>query len=135
MNSLGTAPDTPVVLLPGAGATSASFVDVLRRLASRRHVHAVDILGDTGRSIPGPGRPRTITELLGWLEEVLDALGVDEVDLVGHSYGAMIALAYATGGHRDRVRHLTLLEPTSCFAGFRAGHMLRALPTLVALEP
>lgn len=123
-----------MVLLPGAGATSASFVDVLRRLASRRHVHAVDILGDTGRSIPGPGRPRTIT-VLGWLEEVLDALGVDEVDLVGHSYGAMIALAYATGGHRDRVRHLTLLEPTSCFAGFRAGHMLRALPTLVALEP
>ncbi|SDU48325.1 alpha/beta hydrolase [Gordonia westfalica] len=135
VNSYSDAPGTPLVLLPGGGATSASYVNVAGPLAERRRVLTIDIIGDAGRSRPGPGRPRTPDDLLAWLDAVFDDLGLDTVDLVGHSYGAMIALAYATGLHHERVRRLVLLDPTSCFAGLRLGYLAHALPTLVAPTP
>ncbi|AZZ81377.1 MULTISPECIES: alpha/beta fold hydrolase [Gordonia] len=135
VNSYGTAPEAPIVLLPGGGGTSASYVNVAGRLAERRRVHAVDIIGDAGRSRPGPGRPRTADELMAWLDAVFDDLGLETVDLVGHSYGAMIALAYATGINHERVRRLVLLDPTTCFAGLRLGYLTHALPTLLAPNP
>ncbi|WP_232715472.1 alpha/beta fold hydrolase [Gordonia metallireducens] len=135
VNSYGSASGTPLVLLPGGGATSASYVNVVGRLAEGRRVLAIDIIGDAGRSRPGPGRPRSTGELLTWLDVVFDDLGVDAVDLVGHSYGAMIALAYATGVHHERVQRLALLDPTSCFAGLRLRYLAHALPALTVPTP
>ncbi|MDJ0453689.1 MULTISPECIES: alpha/beta fold hydrolase [Gordonia] len=135
VNSYGTSPGTPIVLLPGGGATSGSYANVAGRLAESRRVLTVDIIGDAGRSRPGPGRPRTTDDLSTWLDATFDALDVESVDLVGHSYGAMIALAYATGVHRERVRRLVLLDPTSCFAGLRLRYLAHAVPTLIAPTP
>jgi pimeloyl-ACP methyl ester carboxylesterase len=66
---------------------------------------------------------------------VVDGLGVDSVALCGHSYGAWIALSYALRARPGRVRKLVLIDPTQCFAGFRARYLLRALPRLPRPTP
>ncbi|WP_030672125.1 alpha/beta fold hydrolase [Streptomyces cellulosae] len=120
----------PLVLLHGGGATSAVWFANVADLSRTRRVHAVDRIGEAGRSLRG-GRPvRSVDDLLDWLDGVLDGLGLDRADLCGHSYGGWIALAYALRTPQ-RVRKLALLDPTQCFAGYTAGYLLRALPVLV----
>lgn len=126
----------PLVLLPGGGgATSASWYAQADALARTHRVHAVDLIGAPGRSVPAPGRhPRTVADLVVWLDALLDGLGVDTVDLGGHSYGAWIALHYTVRA-QARVRRLFLLDPTQCFAGYKAAYLLHALPMLLRPTP
>lgn len=80
-------------------------------------------------------RIRTAGDLAVWLDAVLDGPGIDSVALCGHSYGAWIALRHALCARPGRVRKLILIDPTRCFAGFRARYLLRALPTLLRPTP
>lgn len=99
-------------------------------LGATHRVHAVDLVGGPGRSRTD-GRPiRTAVDLTAWLDAVLDGLGLPSAAFCGHSYGGWIALRYALAAP-DRTDRLVLLDPTGCFAGFRPGYLLRALPTLL----
>ncbi|WP_037176043.1 alpha/beta fold hydrolase [Rhodococcus sp. UNC363MFTsu5.1] len=120
----------PVLLLHGGGATSTAWSAVAAALGSTHRVYAPDLIGDVGRSVPGDRRPRTPADLMTWLDAVRAELGVPRATLIGHSYGAWIALAYALS-HPERVNRLALLDPSNCFSGLRTGYVLRALPMLL----
>jgi pimeloyl-ACP methyl ester carboxylesterase len=120
----------PVVLLHGGGATSTAWSAVATALGRTHRMYAPDLIGDVGRSVTGDRRPRTPADLMTWLDAVRAELGLPRATLIGHSYGAWMALAY-TLGHPDRVDRLALLDPSDCFSGFRAGYLLRALPMLL----
>jgi pimeloyl-ACP methyl ester carboxylesterase len=126
----------PLVLLPGGGgATSASWYAQAAALARTHRIHAVDLIGAPGRSVPAADRhPRTVADLAAWLDALLDGLGVAQTDVGGHSYGAWIALHHALRSP-DRVRRLFLLDPTQCFAGYRPAYLLHALPMLLRPTP
>ncbi|WP_327413605.1 alpha/beta fold hydrolase [Streptomyces sp. NBC_01233] len=85
---------------------------------------------------PGAGAAlRSVADLVGWLDAVLDGLGPHgPVALGGHSYGAWIAAHYAAA-RAARLGRLVLLDPTRVFAGLRPGYVLRALPVLVRPTP
>ena len=118
VHAYGPVDATPVLLLHGGGSTGAVWFANAPVLGTHHRVLAVDILGDAGRSIPG-GRPlRTTTDLMVWLDALLDGLAVSRTHLLGHSYGGWIALTYALHS-APRVDRLVLLDPTQCFAGFR----------------
>lgn len=125
---------TPLVLLPGGGTTSVVWFANVAALAATHRVHAVDLMGDVGRSVHD-GRPlRGAGDLTTWLDAVHDALGLDSVLLCGHSYGAWIALNYALRSP-DRVARLALLDPTNCFAGMSPRYLLHAVPLLLRRTP
>lgn len=130
LNSYGPEGAPPLLLLPGGGATSTVWYAQAAALGRTHRVHAVDLVGEPGRSTVGERPIRTVADLHGWLDAVLDALGAGPVALCGHSYGGWIALHYALYAPR-RVRSLILVDPTGCFAGFRPGYLLRALPMLL----
>ncbi|MGI5198682.1 alpha/beta fold hydrolase [Streptomyces sp. CA-288835] len=136
VNACGPRDAPPLLLLPGGGgATSASWYAQAADLARHRRVLAVDLIGAPGRSEPaGDRHPRTVADLSAWLDALLDGLGVETVDLGGHSYGGWIALQYALLAPA-RVRRLFLLDPTQCFAGFKAAYLLHALPMLLRPAP
>lgn len=145
VNSCGPAGAPPLVLLPGGGSTSTVWGACAAAGAAGGHrVHAVDLVGDPGLSVPAPGRAiRNTGDLVGWLDAVLDGLGPHgPVALGGHSYGAWIAANYAAhhaARHASRrparLDRLVLLDPTQVFAGLRPGYVLRALPMLVRPTP
>lgn len=60
------------------------------------------------------------------LEGVLDALGVDRVDLVGHSMGGYTSILFALA-HPERVRRLILVGGVPTFPGTRPPIPLRLL--------
>src|SRR5688572_26629756 len=79
-------------------------------LAPRFHVLAPDLYG-AGKS-PGwsPDRPLTLGDEAALIEPVLRSAGTP-LALVGHSYGAAVALVAAVRDPR-RIRALALYEPT-----------------------
>lgn len=56
------------------------------------------------------GTLHSIHDLVIYYDELFDNLGLDTIDLVGHSYGGMIAAEYAAM-YPKRVRKLVLIDP------------------------
>ncbi|MCZ4120966.1 alpha/beta fold hydrolase [Streptomyces sp. H39-S7] len=129
VNACGPPDGEPLVLLHGGGATAASWYANAAGLSRTRRLYAVDRIGEAGLSERGGRTIRTPADLFDWLDGTLDGLGVEDVDLCGHSYGAWVALSYALRSP-ERVRRLVLLDPTHCFAGLKPGYLLHALPLL-----
>lgn len=121
---------SPVILLHGGGATAMAWTAVANDLARTRRIVAPNLIGDPGPSRAGEDRLRRTDDLVEWLDGIIDSTGANTVELVGHSYGAMIALAHAVR-RPERVNRLVLVDPTSCFVGLRPRYLLRALPSLL----
>ena len=107
---------TPVVLMPGIRSGAPMWRDNLPALLGPQRIIAVDPLGDANlsqQSVP----ITSMSDQTAWLDDVLDELVPGAaVHLVGHSFGAATAAAYASA-HPDRVTSLTLLEPVVTLAG------------------
>ncbi|MER6990133.1 alpha/beta fold hydrolase [Saccharopolyspora hirsuta] len=123
----------PLVLLPGGGATSAIWAANVEALGETHRIHAVDLLGEAGRSAARGTAVRNVDDLMSWLDDLFDQLGLESADLCGHSYGAWIALHHAV--RSPRVRRLALLDPTGCFTKWNPRYLLRALPMLLRPSP
>lgn len=95
--------------LHASASSSGQWRALMERLAPRYRVLAADLYG-YGQSPAWPGaRPLTLADEAALLEPVFQAAG-DRFHVVGHSYGAAIALCAAlTQPHR--VKSLTLFEP------------------------
>ena len=100
----------PILLLHGFPQTSWSWRLVLPRLAAAgRRAIAVNQRGYSPDASPDPVGAYTGEELVGDVLGVLDALGCDTVDLVGHDWGAAVAWQLA-GLHPERLTTLTALS-------------------------
>lgn len=123
-------PDAPpLVMMHGFKVTSTMWAPNAAALGAVRRVYAPDTLGDYGFS-RAERSPRSLGDLLGWLEALLDALGLDAADIGGMSYGGWLAAHFAA--HRpERVRRLVMIAPGAAFAGFSAAWYLRGLPMLI----
>lgn len=77
--------------------------------STEHRVHAVDVIGDAGRS--SPSRPPLESDAHAlWLGDVMDALGVQRAAIVGASLGGGLALDLAIRAP-DRVGSLVLITP------------------------
>ncbi|GAB2734004.1 alpha/beta fold hydrolase [Nocardioides pakistanensis] len=87
----------PWVFLHGWGLSPRSYLPGLRALAARtgREVLALSLPG-FGRSAPLPLRQQGVAGIAAHLAGALDALGLDHVDVIGHSFGGGIALRLGT---------------------------------------
>lgn len=99
-----------VVCLHSNASSSSQWRALLERLAPRFHVLAADSYG-AGRSPPWPTDRRVRLRDEVMLLEGVFSRARDPFALVGHSYGAAVALIAATM-HPKRVRALALYEPT-----------------------
>ncbi|MCX5110957.1 alpha/beta fold hydrolase [Streptomyces sp. NBC_00378] len=100
---------TPVVLIHGSGGCSAQWYPNTRALAAERPVYALDTPGDPGRSVHREPmwQPERAAQ---WMDEALDALGLDRIHLVGSSYGGWLVInqAHLRPG---RLASVTALDP------------------------
>lgn len=102
---VGTGPD--VLFVHGWPVSSATFRTLLPHLADHVTCHLVDLPG-AGSSRYTAGTPLTIANHIRSVRGVLDLLALDDVAVVGHDSGGMIA-RHAVAGD-PRLRALGLID-------------------------
>lgn len=116
----------PVLLLHQSPSSSVQFERATPLLvAAGFSTIAMDTPG-FGMSDPPRGGPPRIEDYAAVVVEVLDALGLDRVALVGHHTGATIGWELA-GAHPERVSELIVSGAGLYTAEERAGFQARAL--------
>ncbi len=100
----------PVLFLHGFPQTSYSWHHQLEAVGEAGYRGlAFDQRGYSPKARPLTVEDYRIGELVGDVLAVADAWGLEQFDLVGHDWGAMVAWVVA-GRHPDRVRTLTAVS-------------------------
>ncbi|MEI8177779.1 alpha/beta fold hydrolase [Aestuariivirga sp.] len=109
----GEGPD--LVMIHGFGSDRLSWAGTSPALMEVARVHALDLPGH-GESLgseSGDGSPLALAELVA---DVLDANGIGQAHLLGHSLGGGIAMVLALA-QPERVLSLSLIAPTGLGRG------------------
>jgi len=127
VNVLETGDGVPVLFLHGSSTDSRSLLPLLPHLDGVRAI-AVDRPG-FGLSDPvRVPRGRFRAQAVAFVDEVLDALGLERPSLAGNSMGGTWALWYALA-RPERVRRLVLVGSAPLLPGTRAPAPLRLMAT------
>jgi pimeloyl-ACP methyl ester carboxylesterase len=109
----------PLVCVPGGPMRDADYLGDLGGLSAHRQLVVLDLRG-TGRSaVPRDPASYRCDRLAADVEALRAHLGLDQLDLLGHSAGASIAVQYAAS-HPDRIRRLLLIAPSTRSVGLEA---------------
>jgi pimeloyl-ACP methyl ester carboxylesterase len=108
VREFGDGHETVVVLHGGWGAEHSGLVDAVRDLEHEYHFVFYDQRGSL-RS-PAPDASITYDGFTEDLESLRAELGVERLNLVAHSMGAVVASAYAAK-YPDRLQRLVLVAP------------------------
>ncbi|KOU15848.1 alpha/beta hydrolase [Streptomyces sp. WM6372] len=101
----------PLVCLPGGPMRDSVYLGELGGLSAHRRLIMLDLRG-TGRSeVPADTGSYRCDRQVEDVEALRAHLGLDRMDLLGHSAGANLAALYA-GRHPERVGALVLLTPS-----------------------
>lgn len=120
----------PLILLQGAGGGAANWYRVMGPLARRFRVLALDLPG-FGLSAPIPVRAPLGVAGADIVASWLQALGIDRCDVVGTSFGGLLALRLA---QRARlVRRLGLLDSAGLGQAVPLSVRMTAIPGVAEL--
>jgi len=108
----GSGGGTPLLMVnggPGFGHDYVHCSNAWDVLAKKRRVVFYDQRG-TGRSSPVRSTdPCTLAQQIDDLDAVRASLGADQIDLLGHSWGGYLVMAYAAR-HPGHIRHLMIVD-------------------------
>jgi pimeloyl-ACP methyl ester carboxylesterase len=108
----------PLLLLHGWGASSELFAPILAGLEPGRRLIVPDLPGFG--ATPRPDAPWSVHEYAAWCVALLDRLGIEHCDLIGHSNGGRIGIVLAAE-HPQRIGRMVLAGS----AGIRPNRTLR----------
>ncbi len=127
---LDTGDGEPVVLLHSSASNSGQWRDLGTRIGDRYRVVAPDLYGYGGTDAWSGRGPLALADEARLVAAVTDRIE-GPFHLVGHSYGAAVALRVALES-RHRLRTLTLIEPIALHLLRNRGTRERALFSEVA---
>lgn len=97
----------PVVFLHGNPTSSHLWRNVIPHVAAQTRVLAPDLIG-----MGASGKPDSdyrLADQARYLDAWFDALGLDQVVIVGHDWGGTLGMHWAAR-HPDRIRGIALIE-------------------------
>lgn len=114
---LGTATGVPLIVVNGGPGFDHTYEHVAvpgttsawDTLARKRRVVFYDQRGNGRSAALKPGQPCGLAEQIDDLEAVRAHLGADHIDLLGHSWGGFLVMAYAAR-HPEHIRHLITVD-------------------------
>ena len=122
----------PLVVLHGSGPTSLQLLPLISRI-NRSRVMAVDRPGfglSDRHHWSGPRRKASVE----WLDQVLDALGLGSVNLLGSSAGGTWAIWHALA-NPDRVQRLVLVGAPPALSATAPPEPLRMVASIDPANP
>lgn len=107
---LGEGP--PLVCLPGGPARASAYLEDLAGLSAYRMLLRVDLRGTGMSPLPDDRDSLAFHRLADDVEDLREARALETVDVLAHSAGCFVALAYAAS-HPDRIGSLVLVTPSA----------------------
>lgn len=101
----------PLIVIHGGPGATHEYLEPLEALADERPVVFYDQLGCGDSDKPDNPRLWTIERYARELGELREALKLDRVHILGHSWGTMIAVDYMLTGRPRGVQSLVLAAP------------------------
>ena len=119
----------PLLLLHGWGVSSELFTPILDALQAGRRLIVPDLPGFG--ATPEPPTPWSVHEYAAWCIALLDRLGIDRCDLIGHSNGGRIGIVIAAT-YPGRLERMVLagsagIRPRQTLRGFARVRSYKAL--------
>jgi proline iminopeptidase len=108
---LGSGSATPLIVVNGGPGFDHTYEHVSSAwdvLAKKRRVIFYDQRG-TGRSPSAKGQTYTLADQINDLEDLRAHLGADRIELLGHSWGGYLVMAYAAQ-HSEHISHLIIVD-------------------------
>ena len=108
----GSGPGTPLIVANGGPGFDHSYLlcgDVWDTLAKGRRIVFYDQRGNGRSSELKEGQPCGLAEQIDDLEALRSHLGFEKIDLLGHSWGGYLVMAYAAR-HPERIAHLMIVD-------------------------
>ncbi|MFE2721526.1 alpha/beta fold hydrolase [Kitasatospora sp. NPDC059327] len=130
--TLGAGP--PLLCLPGGPGRAAEYLGDLGALSAHRTLVLPDTRGTGGSAMPADLATCRVDRLVADVEALRHHLGLDRVDLLGHSAGGSLAMLYAAA-HPDRLTSLTLVTPSFAATGLPSDTGVEEVIAARAAEP
>lgn len=107
---------SPLICVPGGPMRASAYLGDLGGLSAHHTLVLLDLRGTGGSAVPDDPATYRCDRLVEDVEALRAQLGLDRVDLLGHSAGAAVAVLYAVR-HPDRIGRLVLLNPSPRVVG------------------
>jgi proline iminopeptidase len=104
----------PLLLHPGGPGFSSRYFGELPELAADRTLLLLDPRGTGGSDRPADAAAYDLEDYAADVEAVREELGLDRLDVLGHSHGGFVAMAWASA-HPEHVGRLVLASTTPRF--------------------
>lgn len=106
----------PLVLLHGAKMSSTMWYPNILHWSNHFRIICIDILGDKNKSVLKKGFTDRLSYAL-WLKEVLHTLEINNINIVGLSYGALHTVNFLTF-FPDKVNKAVIMSPAATYIPF-----------------
>jgi proline iminopeptidase len=137
MEVRGSGPGTPLIVVNGGPGFAHDYMTpgdpTWNRLAAHRRVVFYDQRGVGSSPALTKSQSCTLGDQIEDLEAVRKSLGVDRVDLLGHSWGGYLVMAYAAR-HADHIVHLMICDSAAPKWGDTEFMFKNFYPDVVARE-
>jgi pimeloyl-ACP methyl ester carboxylesterase len=124
----------PLVCIPGGPGQAVEYLGDLGGLSSHRTLILLDNRGTGASQAPQDPITYRVDRLVRDIEALRDHLGLDRMDLFGHSASGGTCLLYAAE-HPRRLDHLVLVDPSLRVVGIQSDLGVAEVLTLRAHEP
>lgn len=101
----------PLLLLHGFTGDGTTWEPLCKQLEEERQCIVLDIIGHGRTESPEDGKYYNINQVAYHLEQLLNALHIEKIDLLGYSMGGRLALTFAV--HYPERVHKLILESAS----------------------
>ena len=105
-----------LVCLPGGPGRASAYLEDLGGLSGTRTLVLLDTRATGHSEVPADPSTLRFDRLADDVEALREHLGEEQLDLLGHSAGCLVAQAYAAA-HPERVRSLVLVTPSDRLQG------------------
>ena len=102
----------PLLCVPGGPARASAYLEDFAGLADHRTLLRVDLRGTGLSPLPADRESLAFHRLADDLDVVRESRGLDTVDLIAHSAGSFVALAYAAK-YPERLGRVVLVTPSA----------------------
>ncbi|MFC5001196.1 alpha/beta fold hydrolase [Dactylosporangium cerinum] len=107
---------SPLICVPGGPMRASAYLGDLGGLSARHALVRLDLRGTGGSAAADDPDGYRCDRLVEDVEALRAHLGLDRIDLLGHSAGSAVAVLYAVR-HPDRIGRLVLLNPSPRVVG------------------